>query len=246
MGEAVDAAFAQLNDMISIRFIILSFFLAWFQLASAQVRIELNAPDSLPFLVKVNASPINVQPCIKVVFDLDTSGKCQFSIQFPSNASLSFEQSITLKKNTWSAFDVGMAKGNLKLILGSESTFTPTNQPVVSIEPGVNPDTEWAAGCDKLAGTAEFEFMIDETHQVAFESRKLEVMKKFLESYCVRCEQLRFMIAQLSQEDYKLALIQSAVGHLADPTKLHHLADDFFLERNKQVVLDIATAQSSK
>ncbi|MFM7729942.1 MAG: DUF4476 domain-containing protein [Flavobacteriales bacterium] len=232
--------------MISKRLAILSFCFVLAQFANAQVRIELNAPDSLPFLVEVNASPINVRPCVKMVFDADTSGKCLFNIQFPANPNLNFEQSITLKKNSWSAFDIGMAKGNLKLILGSESSFTPIHQPASSVEPTATADTELAPGCDKQAGTAEFEFMIDETHQVAFESRKLEVMKKFLESYCVRCEQLRFMIAQLSQEDYKLALIQSAVGHLADPTKLHHLADDFFLERNKQVVLDIATAQSSK
>jgi hypothetical protein len=214
---------------------------------NSQVRIELNAPDTLPFLVEVNGHPINVHPCVKLVFDADTSGKCVFGFSFPNERSSNFEQSITLKKNTWTAFDLAMVKGAYKFVLGSESSFTPR-----ALTEALNNDTIPATGsdehlaCDHLAGTAEFEFMIEETRQVAFESRKLEMMKRFFESYCVRCEQLRFMIAQYSQEDYKLSLIQAAIGHLADPMKLHHLADDFFLERNKQLVLDIATAQSSK
>lgn len=66
-------------------------------------------------------------------------------------------------------------------------------------------------------------------------------MTAFAEQNCIRVEQLRYMMAQLSTEDSKLKLLKTASVHVFDKSRLSLVQDDFFLEKNKVKAKEIIT-----
>jgi hypothetical protein len=81
--------------------------------------------------------------------------------------------------------------------------------------------------------------MLSEVTNAYFETRKLEVMKQFISNSCLRVEQIRYMMSQLSMEDNKFILLRESLNHISDTSNLYRTEADFFLEKNKARVNEL-------
>jgi len=98
-------------------------------------------------------------------------------------------------------------------------------------------------GCSPEVSAELYQEMIQAVKENFFESRKLELMKNFISQNCVRVEQLRFMMSNLSMEDNKIILLKASNGRISDVNNLKKVEEDFFLQKNKAWVVEILNQQ---
>ena len=202
--------------------------------ASAQCRISIESPDSLPFLFSVNDLIVNQVPVLSITLDQAASGKMNFKAEFPARPELNFTQVMTVKKNAFVNYSIERNKGTLKFILTSESEIS---FPFLVVSADEQPSTDTLStrhtGCFPVADDAAYQDMLMLADAQHFESKKLSILSGFASSQCIRIEQLRFMMNKLTQEDNKLALLIASKDHIYDPEQAQQLLNEFFLAKNK-------------
>ncbi|MFN5621948.1 MAG: DUF4476 domain-containing protein [Flavobacteriales bacterium] len=204
----------------------------------AQVRISIDAPDSLAFLLTINEVAVNSYPVVSLELNVSTSGKTNLKAEFPERPTLNFSQVVNIKKGAAVAYSIERSKGALKFILTSESLQAVNMQSPIETTPAlIQSDTliQEAAhnGCFPLSDDQAYQDMHAAVDAQHFEAKKLNLMAEFAGKSCVRTDQLRYMMSKLSQEDNKLALLVAARDHIYDPERLKEVTADFFLARNK-------------
>jgi hypothetical protein len=95
-------------------------------------------------------------------------------------------------------------------------------------------DYDGVTGCTVPCSVPEFDMLKNELLNTFFEIKKLEKMKSFALTTCLRVDQLRFMLTQLEVEDNRLRLLEQAMNSVYDTSRLPLVLDDFFLEKNKE------------
>jgi hypothetical protein len=207
--------------------------------ASAQARISIEAPDTLAFILSHNNEVINQHPVTAVTFIKGVSGKVTLKAEFPFRPALNFSQVITIKKNSEVDIRVERVKGAIKFVISGETQLT---EPLFGILEGSQSDTllvkKHTDGCFPVVDDQLYQEMLTTCNGIHFEAKKLECMTAFVSAHCLRVEQLRFMLSQLSQEDNKLQLLQAA-QNIHDRSALGAVEEDFFLARNKEKVREI-------
>ncbi|MBX7052921.1 MAG: DUF4476 domain-containing protein [Flavobacteriales bacterium] len=221
----------------------------------AQTRFSVKAADSLDFLLTFDNNPVNNLSLLSLTMDKIASGKHVVKVAIPSKPEIQIEQTLTFKKNTSVFYDIEKSKGIYKLVLKSESTLeiqenTAINQPSTNAAPvqstnvNVMQDipteaTNESNGCGAPVLQEEYEAMMAEVNAHFFETKKLETMKQFNQTHCLRVEQLRFMMSNLTLEDNKYDLLKASMDHIYDRDKLKTVEADFFLEKNKARVYQL-------
>jgi hypothetical protein len=94
-------------------------------------------------------------------------------------------------------------------------------------------------GCYPVADDAAYQAMLVSAESQHFESKKLSVLTEFASTQCIRTEQLRTMMAMLTQEDNKITLLLASKSHIYDPEQIRDVLNEFFLDRNKQKATEI-------
>jgi hypothetical protein len=211
--------------------------------ATAQCRISIESPDSLPFLFSVNDLLVNQVPVLSVTLDQAGSGKLNFKAEFPAGPELNFTQVMTVKKNAFVSYSIERNKGTLKFMLTSESEIS---FPFLAVSAGEQSSTDTPStrhtGCFPVADDAAYQDMLLLADAQHFESKKLSILSDFASTQCLRIEQLRFMMNKLTQEDNKLALLIASKEHIYDPEQAQQLLNEFFLAKNKTKASEIIEA----
>jgi len=211
--------------------------------STAQCRISIESPDSLPFLFSINELVVNQVPVLSVTLDQAGSGKLNFKAEFPGRPELSFSQVITVKKSAFVSYSIERNKGTLKFILTSESEISFPQSIIINGEiSSPNMASTSHTGCFPVADDAEYQAMIVLADAQHFESKKLSVLSEFASTQCIRIEQLRFMMNKLTQEDNKLALLIASKEHIYDPEQAQQILNEFFLAKNKAKASEIIEA----
>lgn len=244
------------NKTLSIILLLTAFLVS--TLLSSQTRVSIKAPDSLAFVVYVNDQKVNNIPCLSITFDQSEFGKINFKTEFPGHEKSNFTQSLSLKKNSSTFYEIEKYKGSMKLALKSESalevsitsaanTASIGSQEITSDIPAIASDSTSGSvagtGCSPEVSAELYQEMIQAVKENFFESRKLELMKNFISQNCVRVEQLRFMMSNLSMEDNKIILLKASNGRISDVNNLKKVEEDFFLQKNKAWVVEILNQQ---
>jgi hypothetical protein len=213
-----------------------------------QSRLSVKAADSLDFILYINEVAANNTPCISLTIDKLPAGKVTLRATSSVSQPLDILQTITLKKNSSAFYEIEKSKGAYKFVLKSESTLT-VSEPIspqisetkiaaaidtTTIVETTNPD-----GCNSLTSQESYKSMLSEVTNAYFETRKLEVMKQFISNSCLRVEQIRYMMSQLSMEDNKFILLRESLNHISDTSNLYRTEADFFLEKNKARVNEL-------
>jgi hypothetical protein len=217
----------------------------------AQSKLSVVAHDSLAFLLTLNGEKVNNIAVVDIALSGVASGTASVLLSVPGKEKISIVQELILKPGGAYFYEVARYKGKYKLQLISESISTPIELPVANSE-AVAPANDMAAepmviepmadstavsahlaGCYNIASGEDFEVLKQEVAKINFENKKYETMKEFTEAHCVRVDQLRYMMAQLSLEDNKLKLLKLASTNIYDKARLINASDDFFLEKNK-------------
>jgi hypothetical protein len=211
--------------------------------ATAQCRISIESPDSLPFLFSVNDLVVNQVPVLSITLDQASAGKINFKADFPSRAELNFSQVMTIKKNAFVSYSIERNKGTLKFILTGESEISfPFLDISASEQSSADAPSERHSGCFPVADDAAYQEMLLLADVQHFESKKLSILSEFASTQCIRIEQLRFMMNKLTQEDNKLALLIASKDHIFDPEQAQQLLNEFFLAKNKAKATEIIGA----
>ncbi|MEN9639266.1 MAG: hypothetical protein RLZZ262_1134 [Bacteroidota bacterium] len=231
---------AQLTAMKIIRHFNLYFFLCVScSIMTAQSKITITAPDSLPFIAVWKNVQLNQTPVYSVTFREDNAGKIPVTLSFPSHPQITVQQTILIKDKTAIGLEISVVKGQHKLVPTFENTYI--------LETPATPEIQKNAALDSLPTTATADSVLssptnnadyedlkqDLTHQT-FESRKLQLMINFLHQHSINVDQLRYLMAQLSLEDRKLELLKTALPSILDKTKLSEVTDEFLLDKNKE------------
>lgn len=211
--------------------------------ATAQCRISIESPDSLPFLFSVNDLVVNQVPILSITLDQASAGKINFKADFPSRPELNFSQVMTIKKNAFVSYSIERNKGTLKFMLTGESEIS---FPFLDLSAGeqstADAPSERHSGCFPVADDAAYQEMLLLADAQHFESKKLSILSDFASTQCIRIEQLRFMMNKLTQEDNKLALLIASRDHIFDPEQAQQLLNEFFLAKNKAKATEIIGA----
>ena len=188
----------------------------------------------------MNEIAVNQIPVLSLTLDQPASGKINFKADFPGRPELSFTQVIAIKKNTSLEFSIERSKGTLKFILKSESEMI---FPDMSLKNQDSDTTKTAGsnhtGCYPVADDSAYQAMLASAESQHFESKKLSVLSEFASTHCIRTEQLRTMMAMLTQEDNKITLLLASKSHIYDPEQIRDVLNEFFLDRNKQKATEI-------
>lgn len=233
--------------------------------SAAQSRLSIRAADSLAFMLILGETNFNSLPCLSVTLDMNDNPAQAVTLKVPSHPEIVITQSLVLKKNTAHFYEIEKKKGKWKLVLKSESTIelspagpvteadvSPVQESATSPQAmNETPDqpadsTAQKGNCAAPVSVEVFEAMIREVDQNVFESRKLEVMKNFVSSSCIRVEQMRYMISRLSMEDNKVILAKAGIPHIYDLNNLYRIEEDFFLEKNKARVHELIITSGAK
>lgn len=226
-----------------LHLIVVVILLAFHSKASAQCRINVEAPDSLPFLLTLNDVAINQVPVLAITLNQNSSGKVNFKANFPARPELSFSQVITLKKGTFLNYTIERNKGTLKFVLTSESEIDLPEFSDVKNDDGIAtvPDIQHK-GCYPVVDDALYQAMLVNVGEELFESKKLTLLSNFASTQCIRTEQLRTMMSSLTQEDNKLSLLIASKNHIYDLEQISDVLNEFHLARNKQKATEILEA----
>jgi hypothetical protein len=211
--------------------------------STAQCRISIESPDSLPFLFSINDLVVNQVPVLSMTLDQAGSGKLNFKAEFPGRPELSFSQVITVKKSAFVSYSIERNKGTLKFLLTSESEISfPLSIVTNDEESSTNTPSTNHTGCFPVADDAEYQAMIVLADAQHFESKKLSMLSDFASAQCIRVEQLRFMMNKLTQEDSKLALLIASKDHIYDPEQAQQILNEFILAKNRAKAVEIIEA----
>lgn len=214
----------------------------------AQSRLTVKAADSLDFILYINEVAANNTPCLSLTIDKLPAGKVTLRATSDISQTLDILQTITLKKNSSAFYEIEKSKGAFKFVLKSESTLTilDPKSPEISetkiaetIDSTASESSSDSDGCVGFTSQEEYKTMLSEVNNAYFETRKLEVMKQFISKSCLRVEQIRYMMSQLSMEDNKFLLLKESLSHISDTTNLYRTEADFFLEKNKARVNEL-------
>jgi hypothetical protein len=207
--------------------------------SEAQSRLTLSASDSLAFMCSLDGNAVNSAMLSSLTIPGIAAGKHQVKVTF-SNGS-SHEQSLTLKDRMHHSYLFSENKGMWKFVISSEASYQPaaltglpvdTDSTVVVETPAEVYDG--TTGCPVPCSSQEFDLLKTELGNTFFEIKKLEKMKSFALTTCLRVDQLRFMLVQLEVEDNRLQLLEVAMNSVYDTSRLPLVLDDFFLEKNKE------------
>jgi len=211
----------------------------------AQVKLTVEAADTLAFRMKVDGQLITLSPVTSVSVPSLQAGKREVELSFSNGTQ--FTQVLSLKDKVNYTYGFRETKGSFRLQILSEVNWTPTiatglrnaitdngddegEEEVVLIEPG---------GCPDPVSENEFKALKKEMASTTFDAKRLEKMRGYVMTGCVRVDQLRYMLAQLEMEDHKLRLLQDAMGHVYDPSRLPAVLEEFFLEKNRDRAVNI-------
>lgn len=208
---------------------------------SAQARLTVEAPDTLAFRMKLDGQPINQALVSSLTLPSVASGKREIKLEFANETT--FNQIIPLKDRIHYTFGFRPVKGAFRLQILSEVAYQPSSPTGLASAISETENEEEtviiesipeAGGCTDPISEWEFGSLKKEISTTTFDAKRFEKMRGFVVLSCVRVEQLRYMLAQLETEDHKLKLLQSAMGHVYDPSRLPSVLEEFFLEKNKE------------
>ena len=207
--------------------------------SAAQSRLTLSASDSLAFICSLDGKTVNSAALSSLTIPGIAPGKHQVKITF-YNGSF-HEQSLTLKDKMHYSYLFTENKGVWKFVISSEVSYQPaaltglaiTTDSTVVVETPVEV-YDGTTGCTAPCSAPEFDVLKRELENTFFEIKKLEKMKAFALTTCLRVDQLRYMLVQLEVEDNRLRLLELAVNSIYDTSRLPIVLDDFFLEKNKE------------
>jgi hypothetical protein len=223
----------------------------------AQSKLSVVAQDSLAFLLTLNGQKVNNIAVVDVALVGVASGTASVQLSVPGKEKISIIQELILKPGGAYSYEVLRYKGKYKLQMISESISTASvtadaqtevaSSSTAALDVPAVPEqivdsaavATHAADCHNLASVEDFEVLKLEVAKINFENKKFEVLKKFTEAHCVRVDQLRYMMAQLSLEDNKLKLLKLASANIHDKARLITVSEDFFLEKNKKMAKEI-------
>ncbi len=233
------------------RFFTCFMILCAFKQMESQSRLTVKASEGFDFVLTVNDVTANISPCLYITLDKITSGKTSVKATIPSQPQIIITQTLNLKKNSSAIYEIEKNKGVFKLMLRSETVLTPSTNDNTNMS-DIPTDTQEIStleikgpgGCESVVDQDTYDAMIKEVSDNFFESRKLEVMKAFVQQRCLRVEQMRFMISKLSLEENKIDLLQVGIKNVHDPVNLKRVEEDFFLEKNKVRVHKLVSEHS--
>ncbi|MFN8699460.1 MAG: DUF4476 domain-containing protein [Flavobacteriales bacterium] len=207
--------------------------------SEAQSRLTLTASDSLAFMCSLDGKAVSSTLLSSLTIPGIAAGKHQIKVTF-SNGS-SHEQLLTLKDKMHHSYLLSENKGIWMFVISSEANYQPAmltglavaeDSTVVAETP--EEDYDGVTGCAVPCSVPEFDMLKNELGNTFFEIKKLEKMKSFALTTCLRVDQLRFLLTQLEVEDNRLRLLEQAVNSIYDTSRLPLVLDDFFLEKNKE------------
>lgn len=220
--------------------------------SNAQTKFGVSAVDSMAFLLQLNGQQINQWPVVSMTLPNIASGKTNVSLTFPQRPDLKVTADFDFKPNSVVFYEVVKLKGKFKLQLVSESVSATPLAVTVQAQPSAPNAVEVASAmvdsvavvletgaCENVTNTEEFESLKASLKDIAFENRRFEKMKLFVEGHCLKVDQLRYLMAQLNTEELKVKLLESGMGHVYDPQRLGAVEEDVFLERNKRRVKEL-------
>jgi hypothetical protein len=209
--------------------------------AHSQSRLTLSAPDSLAFRFALDGQEVSSALLSSLTLPGVPAGKRTIRMSFGDGSA--HEQALTLKDRIHYTYEFRQTRAGWRLQILSEVAWTPSSPSGIAVSAAsdsvsVLSETSETGGdeggCTPPVSEARFEQLRTELSQIAFESRKLEAMRKFVLAECIRTDQLRYLLAQLSMEDYKLKLLEDARTRVFDPSRLARVLDDFYLEKNRE------------
>jgi hypothetical protein len=225
-------------------------FIGCIAMVQAQSRINIRTANESDFILFLNDVQVNNVGVISLTLDNIQQQKINLKVNFPAQPDKSFQQTLSLKKNTATYYDIEEVKGAFRFVLKSESS--------VVINPNKNAmdltttmgEGSWAeesivevalenANCPDHASDQQMLEFMAEIMEARFESQKLTKMKAFVDKQCVDATQLGNLLLALSMEDNKMELLEYAFAHVYDPSNLKGIESHFFLERNKRKVLEM-------
>ena len=205
----------------------------------AQSKITIASADSLPFIATWNTTVLNQTPVYSITFREDNVGKIPVLMSFPTRSEITIQQTLVIKPNMAVVFEVSMIKGTYKLVPASENTYAFVNSTLPVAAPPATSNLDAVSSTDSLqtgasASQEAYEQLKTAIAQQTFESRKLALIQTYLQNESINIDQLRYLMAQLSLEDRKLELLKMAIPKVQDKSRLHEVADEFLLDKNKE------------
>ena len=202
---------------------------------NAQSKVTISSPDSLPFIAVWNNVQLNQVPSFSITFREDMVGKVPVQLSFPSHPNLLVNQSVILKDQIATTFELDIVKGAHKLVPAAESSYTfstinTPNQVPMNMESVVIDTLMLKAQANDQS---DYEALKTQIASQSFESRKLENIQTYLQTHTISIEQLRYLMAQLSLEDRKLELLRTALPFVSEKSRLNEILEEFLLDKNK-------------
>ncbi len=226
------------------------------QLLSAQSRLTIRTANESDFLLLLDQTRINNVGCISIGLDNLPAGKHELRIEFPRQPEFSFQQTLTLKKNTAYYYDIELVDKSYKFVLKSESSIiipaSKLNQPGLVAELPVDSVAVDSlkvyenSKCKESMSDEAFEDHLQRWMEIRFEEQKLDEMKAVLTNTCITAEQLNLLLGKLSMEENKLEFLSTAIHRITNPSQMRkqRIESNFYLERNRKKALElIATLQ---
>ncbi len=212
-----------------------------------QSKIAFSGADSLAFLVQMENNSVNNIYCTDITFFVTTPGKTKFNISFSNTNVKSLEQVIDIKANTFTQYEIRVAKGKTQLFLIAEAKLTEiTAIPLAEETTGLSDTTiiietpyDGRKACDNPVSAVEFESIKENLSKIGFEFKRFETLKGVVGFNCLTVDQLRYLLSQLELEDNKVKITELAKEKIYDYDRAMLIVDDFFLERNKNKVKSI-------
>lgn len=221
--------------------IALFLFLLHFHFAgTSQVKLTVQAPDSLAFLASVDAVLLNNVSSTSLTAIQQPLGKHIISLQLLNGQTA--QLAVYWKQPCSVVYEVRWVKNTYKLTLVSESisaTLAPLATDTLPAPNSTSKVYEGKKGCDLALNEELFSFYVSEMRQLTFESKRLLFIKSQLPSMCIQVTQLALLLGEFELEDNRMALVETALPYIYDQDHLSQLSDLFFLEKNKTKVLTL-------
>lgn len=232
------------NYICHMKFIVAIFFCFYFfNYSYAQSKISIRATDSLAFYLSINNAKANAMSCADITLLPVTSGKTTLKIDFANPQIAGFEQVVELKPLAFQEFEIRKPKNKFLLFQVAESKIADSLNVILRTNPidsvaSIQKDEIYlgAKKCDMPMNSEEFNALKRSLENQQFEYKKLEILKSTLALQCITVEQLRFVITKLELEDNKVKIVELSKDNIFDFDRAASIADDFFLERNKNKV----------
>jgi len=213
-------------------------------LAFSQTKLSISAADSLAFQLSINNQKINTIGCSDMTLIPVTSGKTLLKVEFSNPLIPAFEQSVELKPLMFQQFEIRRPKNKFLLFQIAESKIADSlnvllNPATTDLDDVTPIEEERYVGvkkCEEPMTTEEFNALKKNLESQTFEFKKFELLKDAFSIQCVTVEQLRYAITKLELEDNKVKIVELSKDNIYDFDRASSIAEDFFLERNKNKV----------